>query len=83
MLMLMLPILAIAIIGLKLGGATPLFVTKEHFSRGFGEGYLAFNSSNSRFGLFLRRHSLDKLPSLLGVALGRARLMNLPLWERK
>ncbi|MES2469593.1 MAG: hypothetical protein V4675_19985 [Verrucomicrobiota bacterium] len=83
LLMAALPLLVIAIIGLRLGGVTPLFVTREHFSSGFGGSYLAFNSSTSQFGLFLRRHSIDKLPSLFGVALGKARLMNLALWCQK
>jgi lipopolysaccharide/colanic/teichoic acid biosynthesis glycosyltransferase len=72
-----LPLFVFAWVGLMLGGATPILVVRDVSISGEQERRWVFNTVTCGFGLFLRRYSIEKLPSLLWVVSGKLRLADL------
>ena len=70
-----LPLFLIACGGLILSQVRPIFIRRVVPLGSENAGWV-FNSGTSRFGLCLRRYSVDKLPLLLGVLVGSTRLQN-------
>ncbi len=62
-----LPLLTSAWVGLWWAGTRPVFVLRET-ERGH---HLAFNSTANDFGLLIRRFSVDQLPALFQVIAGK------------
>ncbi len=69
-----LPLILLAAAGLKLAGVSPVFTTLRIHGSDVQPPCLAFNATTTPFGLFLRRYSIDQLPALFQVVIGKARL---------
>ena len=77
MIILALPILVFASVGLFLGGTRPVFIVCERTAQGRSVRLLTFNMQSNSFGLLLRQLSPDTLPSLLWIVYGGLRLTDL------
>ncbi|MES2659266.1 MAG: hypothetical protein V4689_11665 [Verrucomicrobiota bacterium] len=76
---LVLPLLAVAIAGLWITKVRPVLVERNIPLRDGWVRHLAFNSLANGFGLFLRRYQIDRLPLLFRVVSGKTRLGE--LWD--
>ena len=75
--LLVLPLLVFASVGLLLTGVRPLLVDRRIASRLGCGSHRVFNSQVSDFGLLLRRWEIDRLPALFQVVSGKIRLADI------
>lgn len=77
LILLVMPLLAFAGVGLLVTGVRPLLVDRRITSRQGSGSHWVFNSQVSAFGLLLRRWQIDRLPALVQIISGETRLADL------
>ena len=83
LILVVLPFLAFASVGLRFTGVRPLLINRQIGPRSGRVSHQMFNSHANHFGLLLRRWQIDRLPALFQVVSGEVRLAELRLLPRR